>query len=72
MENLELEQRLGLYSDYLGKAKNVDLDYLISAKMKVNEKISTNLIIQLVYDDNAVQKLQTRQIFGIGVNIKLN
>ena len=40
--------------------------------MKVNEKISTNLIIQLVYDDNAVQKLQTRQIFGIGVNIKLN
>ena len=72
MENLELEQRLGLYSDYLGKAENVDLDYLISAKMKVNEKISTNLIIQLVYDDNAVQKLQTRQIFGIGVNIKLN
>ena len=72
MENLKLEQRLGLYSDYLGKAENVDLDYLISAKMKVNEKISTNLIIQLVYDDNAVQKLQTRQIFGIGVNIKLN
>ena len=72
MENLELEQRLGLYSDYLGKAENVDLDYLISAKMKVNEKISTNLIVQLVYDDNAVQKLQTRQIFGIGVNIKLN
>lgn len=72
IENLELEQRLGLYSDYLGKAENVDLDYLISAKMKINEKISTNLIIQLVYDDNAVQKLQTRQIFGIGVNIKLN
>lgn len=72
MENLELEQRLGLYSDYLGKAENVDLDYLISAKMKVNEKISTKLIVQLVYDDNAVQKLQTRQIFGIGVNIKLN
>ncbi len=72
MENLDLEQRLGLYSDYLGKAENVDLDYLISAKMKVNEKISTKLIVQLVYDDNAVQKLQTRQIFGIGVNIKLN
>ncbi|MBL19225.1 MAG: hypothetical protein CMC82_05290 [Flavobacteriaceae bacterium] len=71
LENITLEQRLGLYSDYLDQAENVDLDYQISAEMKVNERISTNLIIQLVYDDNAVQNLQVRQVFGIGLRLKL-
>jgi hypothetical protein len=71
LENITLEQRLGLYSDYLDKAENVDLDYQLSVEMRVNERISTNLIIQLVYDDNAVQKLQVRQVFGIGLHMKL-
>ena len=71
LENITLEQRLGLYSDYLDQAENVDLDYQLSAEMKVNDRISTNLIIQLVYDDNAVQNLQVRQVFGIGLRMKL-
>ena len=71
LENITLEQRLGLYSDYLDKAENVDLDYQLSVEMRVNERISTNLIIQLVYDDNAVQNLQVRQVFGIGLHMKL-
>jgi hypothetical protein len=71
LENTTLEQRLGLYSDYLDKAENVDLDYQLSVEMRVNERISTNLIIQLVYDDNAVQNLQVRQVFGIGLHMKL-
>ncbi len=71
LENITLEQRLGLYSDYLDKAENIDLDYQVSVEMKVNDRISTNLILQLVYDDNAVQNLQVRQVFGIGLRIKL-
>ena len=72
LENVTLEQRLRLYSDYLDKAENIDLDYRITAEMKVNERISTNLIIQFVYDDNAVQRLQVREVFGIGVSVALN
>ena len=60
-----------LYSDYLDKAENIDLDYQISVEMKVNDRISTNLILQLVYDDNAVQSLQVRQVFGIGLRVTL-
>lgn len=71
IENITLEQRLGLYSDYLDKAENVDVDYQITAEMKVNEYISTNLILQFVYDDNAVQKLQVREVFGVGVRMTL-
>jgi hypothetical protein len=71
LENITLEQRLGLYSDYLDKAENIDLDYQVSVEMKVNDRISTNLILQLVYDDNAVQSLQVRQVFGIGLRMTL-
>ncbi len=71
MENMTLEQRLGLYSDYLDKAENVDVDYQIAAELEVNEYISTNLILQLVYDDNAVQRLQVREVFGVGVRMEL-
>jgi hypothetical protein len=71
LENITLEQRLGLYSDYLDKVENIDLDYQVSVEMKVNDRISTNLILQLVYDDNAVQSLQVRQVFGIGLRMTL-
>ena len=71
MENMFLEQRIGLYADYLDKAENVDVDYQITADFQVNEYISTNLILQLVYDDNAIQRLQVREVFGIGVRMAL-
>ena len=71
MENMTLEQRLGLYSDYLDKAENVDIDYQIAAELQVNEYVSTNLSLQLVYDDNAVQRLQVREVFGVGVRMEL-
>lgn len=36
--------------------------------MTINKFISANLSYQTVYDDNAFQGLQTRQVFGIGIN----
>lgn len=71
MENMTLEQRLGLYSDYLDKAENVDIDYQVTAELKVNDYVSTNIILQLVYDDNAVKRLQVREVFGVGIQMEL-
>ena len=51
--------------------KNIDFDYILAAEMKVNELISTQLEVQFVYDDNAVQALQAREVFGIGVRMSL-
>ena len=71
MKNVFIENRLAVYSDYLGKPENIDFDYTLAAEMKVNELISTQLEVQFVYDDNAVQALQACEVFGIGVRMSL-
>lgn len=71
VENVVLEQRVNLYSDYLYKADNVDLDYTLSAFMKINDYLSTTLIIQCLYDDNAIKKLQLREVFGLAFVIDI-
>jgi len=71
VENIQLQQRINLYSDYLEKPENIDVDYTISAFMKVNDYLSTNLIIQLLYDDNAIKRIQLREVFGLSINLNL-
>jgi hypothetical protein len=71
IENIQLEQRINLYSDYLGKAGNIDVDYTITAFMKINDYLSTNLIIQCLYDDNAIKRVQLREVFGLAINLNL-
>jgi hypothetical protein len=40
----------------------------INIVMKVNKYLSTNLAFQTIYDDNAFEGFQTRQVIGLGVN----
>lgn len=68
MQNVSVENTLNLYSNYLEKPENVDVDYQMNLVMKINKFLSTNLSIQTVYDDNAFSGLQTRQVFGVGIN----
>lgn len=68
IENVTAENTLNLYSNYLEEAKNIDLDYTLAIVMKINKYMSANIIFQSIYDDNAFQGFQTRQIFGLGVN----
>ena len=68
MKNISMENILNLYSNYLEDPQNVDLDYTMNLVMNVNDFISANLSYQTIYDDNAFRGLQTRQVFGIGVN----
>jgi len=39
--------------------------------MKVNKHMSTNLNFQAVYNDDAIKRLQFKEIFGIGFNYLL-
>ena len=68
MKNISMENILNLYSNYLEDPQNVDLDYTMNLVMNVNDFISANLSYQTIYDDNAFKGLQTRQVFGIGIN----
>lgn len=68
MVNVNMENTLNLYSNYLDKPQNVDLDYTMNIVMKINRYLTTNFVFQTIYDDNAFSGFQTRQIFGLGVN----
>lgn len=85
MENISMENLLKLYSNYLEDPQNVDVDYTLNLFLKVNEYISVNGGLQLIYDDNTLiprqengaivpgsarPALQVRQVLGAGVTYK--
>ena len=71
LENVDVTNRVSLYSDYLNNPSNIDLDYTINTVMKVNKYLTTNLIIQFIYDDNSVKRLQVREVMGIGISLDI-
>jgi hypothetical protein len=68
MKNVSAENFLNLYSNYLDKPMNIDIDYQINIVMTINKTLSANFTFQTIYDDNAFAGFQTRQVFGLGVN----
>ncbi|WP_099370147.1 DUF3078 domain-containing protein [Sphingobacterium sp. 1.A.5] len=79
MENINFENILKLYSNYLQDPQNVDVDYLANLNLQVNKFITVNASVQLLYDDNVTliksdgregPGLQVRQILGAGVTYK--
>ena len=71
-ENINYRQDLKLFSNYLEDPSNIDLDYLVQIDFDINPLLSTQLMFQLIYDDNAISRLQVREVFGIGAQLKLN
>lgn len=69
MKNVAVENILNLYTNYLQEPQNVDMDYSLAVVMKVNKYLSANIAFQAIYDDNAFNGFQTRQIFGLGGTI---
>ena len=68
MKNVSFENILNLYSNYLDKPKNVDIDYQLNIVLTVNKYLTTNFAFQTIYDDNSFKGFQTRQVIGVGVN----
>ena len=72
--NINVENIMNLYTNYLDKPQNVDVDYTVNVTMKINKLVSTNFILQTLFDDNTnapgldYAKVQTRQIIGFGLN----
>jgi len=70
MKNISMENILGLYSNYMDHPENVDVDYQMNMVMAINKYISANLGLNLLYDDDALQDLQIKEVFGLGFNAK--
>ena len=71
MNNISMENILNLFSNYIDKPQNIDLDYTLNLVMKINDVFTTNLTFQTIYDDNAFNGFQIREVFGLGVNVNL-
>lgn len=66
--NVTFENILGLYSNYLEDPQNVDINYQLNILLRINRYLTTNLSFQTIYDDNAYQGWQIRQVFGVAAN----
>jgi hypothetical protein len=69
-KNIIYTSRLDLFSNYKKNPQNVDLFWTNVLAMKVNKYISANIALDLLYDDDAIQKLQVRQLLGVGLSAK--
>lgn len=72
--NVNVENILNLYTNYLDSPQNVDVDYTLNVRLKINKSLATHFVLQTIFDDNAhaagldYAKVQTRQIIGLGLN----
>ena len=80
-ENIEMENRISFYSDYLNNFGNIDVDWQLQLEMTVNKYVKANISTHLIYDDDiktkedvaGVQvtkgpKIQLKQMLGIGLS----
>jgi hypothetical protein len=68
MTNIEMENILTIYSDYLADVGNIDIDYQTNIRFKVNKHIKMHMTFHTIIDDNASSRIQFRQLFGLGLN----
>jgi hypothetical protein len=79
-ENINFENRIALYTDYINNFGNIDVDWQLQLDLTVNQYVKANIRTHLVYDDDikskeeegGVQvirgpKIQLKQLLGLGV-----
>lgn len=85
IQNVNLTYRLELFSNYLDRPQNIDVNTELLLIMKVNKYISASVNLQAIYDndiniktdtdndgvlDSSGPRLQFRQVLGIGFSAK--
>ena len=80
VKNVTAQSKIDLFSNYFHNPQNIDVDWTFMLNMKVNEWLSTNLMTQLIYDDDikiqnkdtghAAPMVQFMEMFGVGLSFK--
>jgi hypothetical protein len=79
-KNIVWVNKLVLFSDYINKFGNIDIDYDFKLDMTVNQYVKVNIGARIIYDDDVKAKeqregkqvtlgpkLQIRQMLGVGL-----
>lgn len=82
-KNINIENRLSLYTDYLNDFGNIDVDWQFMVDFIVNEYVKANIGLHMIYDDDIKVKkeiggeqviigprLQIKQMLGVGLEYK--
>ena len=78
LKNMTIYSRLDLFSNYLEKPQNVDVNWIVQLNMAINKWFSANISTNMIYDDNIkiAQKdgskgprLQFKEALGIGFQV---
>lgn len=82
MENIKMSNKLILYSDYLNKYGNVDVNWELNFDLTINKHVTANVGSHILYDDDVKHKedinndgelvalgpkIQLKQLLGIGL-----
>jgi len=83
-KNMLLKHRLSLYTDYLRRFGNIDVDWELNIDLQVNKYIVTTIGTHLIYDDDILfdeqtnaaglvidpgdTRIQFKQLLGVGVS----
>ena len=75
-KNITVNSSLELFSDYLYKFGNVDVNWNVLLGLKVNKWLSTTITTQLIYDDDVMIKTsggegprtQFKEVIGVGLS----
>lgn len=85
LKNVSFTTKIDLFSNYIDKPQNIDINWETLIVMKVNKYLNVNLTTQLIYDDNTKiafdtnndgvtdksgSRLQFKEIFGAGFSLK--
>ncbi|MBN2807466.1 MAG: DUF3078 domain-containing protein [Prolixibacteraceae bacterium] len=73
--NVGFASNLGLFTNYLDRPENIDVDWKLGLNMKVNSFLSASINTQMLFDADIVDpvdqkaKIQFKELLGIGFNI---
>jgi hypothetical protein len=70
MENVTFKSRFDAFSNYKHDPGNIDIFWTNILALKVNKYLSANIALDFLYDDDAVARLQLRQLLGVGFSAR--
>lgn len=72
VENVTYDNNIGLFSNYSRKPLNIDLVYSGVLNMKINNFMTTQLTLNVAYDEDQIEKTQLKQTLGVGLTYKFD
>gem|GEM_PF-255664 len=71
-ENVTYDNNIGIFANYSRKVYNLDIVYAGLLDMKINNFMSTQLTLNLIYDDDQIKQIQFKQALGVGLIYKID